>query len=138
LVEEVWINDAGGGLCRQGPPIGLADAIRRKRFFISTVAGGIAAARRFGFVGWRGCASDYSLLRAYAFDESERRALWKIAERTVEENWASVCLLARALYVEGRLDRRRTIELLQPSRGGLARRARRAQAAGLRVGIRAA
>jgi hypothetical protein len=111
-VAEVWVRDNGSGNCKQGPPVGLADAIRRERFFISTVAGGIAAARRFGLIGFRGCASDYSLLRGYAFDESERRALWKIAERTVEQNWAPVCLVARALYIEGRLGRMRIGELL--------------------------
>ena len=52
----------------------------------------------------------------------ERRALWRIAEGHIDRNWRAVCLIARALYREGRLDRRRIIELLQPARPRLAGR----------------
>jgi hypothetical protein len=101
------------GIASKGPPKGLPQKIREQRFYISTVAGGIAAARRFGGIGWRGTDSDYCLTRSLtAFDESERAALWRIAEGHIERNWPVVCLLARALYCEGRLDRRRLVELL--------------------------
>jgi hypothetical protein len=127
LVEEVWIRDDGAGLCRQGPPLGLDEGVRWERFYISTCAGGIAAARQFGPVGFRGTDGDYCPLREHtAFDSPERRALWKIAERLIDDNWWAVVLIARALHREGRLDRRRIIELLQPKRGGLARRDRAA------------
>jgi len=116
-VAEVEIEDNGAGHCRQGPTLGLAENIRWERFYISTCAGGISAARQFGPVGFRGTDGDYCLLREYtAFDESERRALWKIAERLVDRNWPTVTLIAKALHAEGRLDRRRILNLLQPKR----------------------
>jgi hypothetical protein len=122
-VAEIAIRDDGGGHCQQGPPIGIDQRIREERFYISTVAGGIAAARRFGPVGFRGTDGDYCLTRTLtSFDASERHALWQTAERHIDSNWSAVCSIAQALHREGRLDRRRIIELLQPKRGGLARR----------------
>jgi hypothetical protein len=98
-----------------------------ERVYVTTVAGQIAAARKFGFIGFANCWSDYTLVRERtAFNASERQALWRAAEGHIERNWAAVCLLARALYRDGRLDRRRIIELLQPARDGLARRGRAA------------
>jgi hypothetical protein len=126
-VAEVEIEGNGAGHCKQGPPIGLPQRIREQRFYVSTVAGGIAAARRFGPIGFRGTDGDYCLTRSLtAFDASERHALWQAAEGHIDRNWRAVCLIAHALYREGRLGRRRIIELLQPKRGGLARRDRAA------------
>ena len=115
-VAEVWIKDNGGGLCRQKPRMRLAERAWAERFYCVTIAGQIACARRFGEIGFSGSASDYCLCREHTrFDEDERRTLWVNTEQLVECNWRVVCLIARALYCEGRLDRRRIIELLQPS-----------------------
>jgi hypothetical protein len=112
-VAEVEVRDDGGGLCRQGPPVRIADQLRAERFYIITCAGQIAAARRFGAIGRSGSGSDYCLLRERtSFDDSERGALWRIAERLVERNWPAVCLIAQELHRAGRLDRRQIIELL--------------------------
>jgi hypothetical protein len=116
-VAEVEIEDNGAGHCKQGPPMGLPQRIREQRFYVSTVAGGIAAARRFGPIGFRGTDGDYCLTRSLTtFDESERHALWQAAEGHIDRNWTAVCLIARALYVEGRLGRRRIADLLHPLR----------------------
>jgi hypothetical protein len=40
------------------------------------------------------------------FDDAKRAAVWRITERIIERNWAAVCLIAQALYREGRLGRR--------------------------------
>jgi hypothetical protein len=79
-------------------------------------------------VGYTGAAGDYCIAREYPvqLDAAERRAVWRIAEGIIERNWPVVCLLAKALHREGRLNGRRIIELLQPKRGGLARRRRAA------------
>jgi hypothetical protein len=127
-VAEVWIRDDGGGLCRQGPSVYLNERTRAVRFHTVTVAGKVSAARQFGPIGYSGSTGDYLIAREYPIqlDEGERRAVWRLAERIVVENWSAIDRVARALHREGRLDRKRIIEILQPKRGGLARRAKAA------------
>ena len=52
------------------------------------------------------------------FDDAERAALSRTTEQIIDRNWRAVSMIARALYREGQLDRRRIIALLH---GHLAR-----------------
>jgi hypothetical protein len=118
-VAEVWIRDDGAGGTRQGPFAGLDEWTRAERFFIITNAGKVAAARRFGRpAGFSGSSGDYILLREYPlqFDADERAALWQRTEQLVEAHWPAICRLAWVLHDEGKLGRKRILELLQPRR----------------------
>jgi hypothetical protein len=66
IVVEVEIGDAGGGRCLEGPPRGLSEWEKAGRLYITTIAGQIAAARRFGPIGFTNCWSDSTFSRVSA------------------------------------------------------------------------
>jgi hypothetical protein len=117
-VADVWIEDDGGGLCCQGPSVYLDERTRAVRFHTITIAGKVSAARQFGPIGYAGSTGDYLIAREYPIqlDEGERRAVRRLAGRLVEKNWPAIDRVAQALYVEGRLDWRRIVELLRGPR----------------------
>ena len=106
VVAGARIYPNGGGLTRQGPPLGLNLREARGRRAIMAIAAPIACQREFGPAGLRGCATDGLTVRVlvqdYDLDEADIRST---ARAIVENNLVLIRRLALQLFLRGEIDR---------------------------------
>jgi hypothetical protein len=113
-VAGARIYPNGGGLTRQGPPLGLNVREARRRRAIVAIAAPIACQREFGPAGVRGADTDELVCRTLIHDyHLDRAEVLTTAKVIVTDNLVLIRRIAFQLFLRGEIDRTVISEVLR-------------------------